>query len=588
MCGINGYVGRNNPVREMNAALLHRGPDYQGTYDDQGVHLGHCLLSIRGEPLASHQPYTKSGSPWVLIFKGQVYNTKQLSRDFSIPLQDLDTAMIFDLIEKIGWDFIHHIHGMFGIALYNKDEKIVRLYRDDAGQKPLYYSKTHDGVVFSSELKGLQSAGIRFEPDTYSTTIAGALGYIPGDRTLFSNVRKLDAGETVTIHTDGRIEQAYRPLSQKSHLTGTSSEVLTQTVQEHLQSKQKVALNLSGGMDSSLLLHEMKAAGHTMTTYTTSFEGAGESFNDDAVIACQLAKEYGTNHTEIIITKDIYQKNFIESYERLEEPNYNISLPTYLEVAKREGVSGDGNRVILSGNGGDEVFGGYPYYGKSLAYTKQIGRITPQLFNVWKWARTGNYWRYQKPVERWLAFKYFDFMGMPTAQKEVSLYIETIAEKRGLVFGDPVRDMMLLDRTIWLPGESFMQADKIYMGESLEMRAPLAYQPLRAYFDAKLNTHDYIANGGNKEYLRRLYKGKLPDYVVERKAKTGWRSPVRPWYDSEMKKLFLQILSEAPRGGIVRWDHIQKEVASKDTWPGKYVFLYLSLAILSKKYNVAL
>ena len=176
--------------------------------------------------------------------------------------------------------------------------------------------------------------------------LAASLGYIPGTKTLFSEMSKVDAGGMVTF-VNGTGTTAYAPVTITAPLSGSPKEVLEQVVTEHLQSKQKVALNLSGGIDSSLLLHEMKEAGHTLTTYTTAFDDAGETFNDDATIARRLAKVYGTNHTEILITKDLYLKNFIESYGRLEEPNYNISLPTYLEVAKQEGALGDKNRVIL-------------------------------------------------------------------------------------------------------------------------------------------------------------------------------------------------------------------------------------------------
>lgn len=571
----------------MNSVTAHRGPDFAGSYTNDGIALGHRLLSIRETADASKQPITKPGSPWVLIFNGQIYNTKELSKKFNIPYHDLDTTMIFDLIEKTGWEFARHIQGMFAIAVYNENEKILRLYRDQSGQKQIYYAPMPGMFVFSSEIKALLSAGIRAQTSIEGLQMAGALGYIPGNLTLLKEIYKLDAGEVVTVKSDGAYERAYFE-SDTNRFSGEPKAVMEELVLEHLASKQKVALNLSGGMDSSILLHEMKTAGHELITYTTSFADAGEAFNDDAEIARKLSKDYGTAHTEIEITKEIYLNNFIQSYELIEEPNYNISLPTYLEVAKREGVHGDGNRVILSGDGGDELFGGYPYYARSARYERLMGQITPLAFNLGKWMRSGAYWDYGNPVERWLAFKYFNFSGFSRDAGFVKTHLKEIASARGFSLNDPVRSQMILDRAFWMPGENFIRSDKLYMSETLEMRSPLAYEPLRAYFDARLKTEDYTADGGNKRFLRKLYAGILPDYVTKREAKTGWRSPVRPWYDKKFKDMFLSVLSDAPKGGMIDWNKIKKEVEAVDSWPGKYFFLYISLAILSKKYKITL
>jgi asparagine synthase (glutamine-hydrolysing) len=590
MCGIGGYIGDDPTLLgKINTALAHRGPDFAGEYHHNRVHLGHRLLSIRESADLSRQPFQKKDSPWVLVFNGQIYNTRSLARVHHIPFSDLDTTMLYDLIEKKGWDFVRHVHGMFTIALYNEKDRMLRLYRDSGGQKPLYFT-TIAPFAFSSELSPLVKLISSRAIDTEGLMMAGVLGYIPGSKTLFTSIEKVDAGEVVTVHEDGTLSRSYFSPLFDEPLEGNPKEVLEQVVTEHLQSKQKVALNLSGGLDSSVLLHEMKQAGHSLTTYTTAFDDAGESFNDDAAIAKLLARDYGTHHTEINISKEVYLDSFIRSYERLEEPNYNISLPTYLEVARREGISGDGNRVILSGNGGDEVFGGYRYYAESVRYQYLINRISAPLFNVGKWIRTGSYFNYGSPVDRWLAFKMFKLDGMHVDKQQALHYLKSIADARTLRLGDPVRDMMLLDRALWLAGESFMQADKLFMTHSLEVRAPLAYEPLRHYFDQRLTTKDYVSEGSNKALLRQTYKNLLPDYVIERKQKTGWRSPVRPWYakDPRFKSLFVEILDGAKRGGMVNWDALRKVVLAHDTWPGKYMFLYLSLAILSKKYDIEL
>jgi len=588
MCGINGQAkGPVNGVEMMNAALSHRGPDFAGVYTDKTVALGHRLLAIRDAASGSRQPFTKPGSPWVLIYNGQIYNTKKMCREHGIPPRDLDTAVMFDLIEKVGWDFVRHIQGMFAIALYNEKEKTLRLYRDGSGQKPVYYSFQNGSLIFASEIKALIANGVKAETSPEGLLVAASLGYIPGTLTLLKGIRKLDAGEMLT-YRNGIIEMAYFESDVAGHFDGDPKKVMEELVTEHLASKQKVALNLSGGMDSSVLLHEMKTAGHELITYTTSFADAGESFNDDAEIARKLAKHYGTTHTEIEITKDIYLDNFIDGYAAIEEPNYNISIPTYLEVAKREGVNGDGNRVILSGDGGDEVFGGYPYYGKALEYDALVRRIGNIPFSLAKWGRSGKYFDYGNPVGMWLSFKDFDFTAVRKDRKFLQEYLSGIASRRKFPLADPVRSNMILDRAFWMPGENFIRSDKLYMNETLEMRSPLAYEPFRAYFDQRLQTEDYVADGGNKRFLRNLYRGVLPEYVTEKK-KTGWRSPVRLWYQSDprFKELFLSILSDAPSGGLVDWQKVAHAIQENEQW-SKYHFLYLSLAILSKRYGITL
>lgn len=180
MCGINGFnFVSPQLIQTMNEKLAHRGPDYSGTYVDEQVSLGHTLLSIRGEPERSQQPFKKEeSSPWVLLFNGQIYNVDQIKSRFLDPAfqdEELDTAILFQLIEKRGWDFIDHIHGMFAIALYHRKENQIRLYRDPTGQKALYYYWKGAEFIFSSEIKGiLAHPTVSAETDFKGVTIAAS------------------------------------------------------------------------------------------------------------------------------------------------------------------------------------------------------------------------------------------------------------------------------------------------------------------------------------------------------------------------------------------------------------------------------
>lgn len=592
MCGIGGFSENNTELGlKINSSISHRGPDDSGVWSDSSFTLNHTLLSIRANKEKSKQPWTKTGSPWVLVFNGQIYNTESLKKEISNEYknEELDTSILYALIEKVGWNFISHIEGMFAIGLYNTKEQKLRLYRDKSGQKNIYYTHELPQFAFCSEIKGILIAvDVPRESDKTAVSVATSIGYIPGDRTLFANIRKVRPGEIVTRESSGLIKREFYKSNSEEFLNSRSENVIKKTVRNHLLSKRRVAINLSGGMDSSLLLHEMKDLGHDMHTYTTRFISEDNYLNKDADLALRLSKDYGTDHNEIEITSKIYKDNIIIACETLEEPNYNISLATYLEVAKNEGINGDNNRVILSGDGGDEVFGGYPSYKQSLYYSNLIKKITPLGFNSYKLLRDGEYWNYNDPIEKWLRMKFFFLERSDRKIKTLKFLRENLPPDWAKRTHDPVRDFMYLDRLFWLSGENFIRSDKLYMSESLELRSPLSYQPLRNYFDNKLSFKEYFQNGTNKYYLRELYRNKLPNYIIDRKDKTGWRSPIKAWWNKEYKDLFCEAFRNAPKGSEINWDKMVDEVQKSDSWPGKYFHLYLSLAVLSKKFNLPL
>lgn len=589
MCGIVGISTKDEKTGAyMLSQIHHRGPDWHATWSSEGMTLGHTLLSIRAKTEDSKQPVTQQHSEWVLVFNGQLYNIPEIKTLLPKEYENevLDTKLLFALIEKKGWRFIEYIQGMFAIGLYNKKEKELRLYRDQSGQKTIYYTHGTAPFMFASEIRALLATNtIPTTPDTEGVRIAQSIGYIPGYKTLFAHIRKLQPGEVVTIRDTTSPSRAFFTTNTTSFENHSPQDALTETIALHLAAKKEVVLNLSGGLDSSVLLHEMSQLQERVHTYTTRFVSADDSVNTDADLAQQLAREYKTIHTEILITSELFKEQLRAAYETIEEPNYNISLPTYLCVAQTEGISGKGHRVVLSGDGGDELFGGYPFYKQALRYSLLGSRFSSHAVNLYKYLRDGMYWNFSNPIELWLRTKTL----RTTAQEKNSIisYLTDILPPNYLATTDPVQQMMLLDRLFWLPNENFIRSDKLYMSQSLELRSPLAYPPLRTYFDTRYTAHDYFGDGTNKHALRLLYKNKLPDYIVTRKDKTGWRSPVHAWWDKEYKDLFSQTFSEAPRGTI-DWNALSKKVQEQETWPGKRFHLYFSLAVLSKKYNLPL
>jgi asparagine synthase (glutamine-hydrolysing) len=595
MCGILGStIVHHNTIGFENATrmLAHRGPDFTGVYRDSDIQIHHLLLAIRGTTDESKQPVHKSGSPWVLAFNGQLYNTKAIRTKIQNPVSEVDTVLLYQLIEKYGWDFIHHIHGMFAIVLYNKEERKVRLYRDSAGQKCLYYRVDREGISFASEIKGLLALTPEGKVlDPLSLKLALSIGYIPGNRTLVKDVFKIMPSEVVTYDIPKKeLSKNIFNAQDQEYYAGVSPEIIMQNVvEEHLQSKYDLSINLSGGLDSSLLFHEAVRSGRTVSAFSTRFDIESGTYNRDADLAEQLAKDYRQTFTKITITKQSYLEHFIESYTAIEEPNFNISIPIYFETARTEGINGKGLRVVLSGDGGDELFGGYPHYAEVKRIAQLQSDYTRLGINLYKWLRNGYYIDYPLPIDTFYALRGFrkDWEGNHMDRKSTLSYLHTITDESMTLYGekpDPVSQLMLFDRFVWLASENFIRSDKLYMHESMEMRCPLAYQPLRTYMDMNISASQYIDSRTNKIFLRNLYKEKLPSYITLRKDKTGWRAPVAVWYDKEYKRFFLDIISSMEdTNTLINWNTIKKVIESSDVWPGKTAHLYLSLALIIKK-----
>lgn len=599
MCGINGLIrAKAGALERMNSALQHRGPDFAGHYTDERISLGHTLLSIRGDVDESVQPYTAPSSKWVLLFNGQIYNTQQLKKLLPNAYQseNLDTALLFALIESKGWDFISYVHGMFAIALYNKEEGVVKLYRDPSGQKNIYYAADTALFIFSSEIRGIQAAeAVTLETNHHALFIAGTLGYIPGRQTLYTSIFKLAPSEVLSYDLQSN---TYSIQLFESHANNYFPESIPKAfemlVEEHLQGNVEIALNLSGGLDSSLLLHEIVKTGRRIKTYSTSFEGGVGDLNEDAELAARLSKEYGVEHRPIRLTKEEYLSAFIDSYSIIEEPNFNISAPIYLLTAMREGSNGDRNRVVFSGDGGDELFGGYSYYTRNYRDDKLLKTYGSLVFNMVRNVRNGTqHLDFRNPSDRWFFYKFFRENYVQDPHFSVSRYVQESSQPFLNEYAQhdaSVYRTTLMDRFTWLSNENFIRSDKIYMSQSMEMRCPLAYHPFREFIDSRLSAGDYVSENENKIALRRWYEGVLPEYITHRTKKTGWRAPVSVWYDDSFKELFVSLVRTAKSSsqGLIDWSAIERKIIGSDTWPGKQVHFYVALAALGARQGIKL
>ena len=367
--------------------------------------------------------------------------------------------------------------------------------------------------------------------------ISLALGYLPGPLTLFQGVSKVQPGECVVYDLNTK-KLGSSFIENKNYLRCSSvAEAISSSISVHLQSKYPISLNLSGGLDSTTILYEAVSQGYGLSTYTTRFDINVDKYNEDALLAARYSHEMGCNHNELLITKKDYLDNFVESYQAIEEPNYNISIPIYLIMAKKQGIYGDRNRVILSGDGGDELFAGYPYYFNNKKYDFLS---KTRLLSLMKFKSRFRSLDYSDVTSRWFAFKNFYPDNFINHRRDIGFFVDYLSRltcqyDRYVSQSNSIKKMMFVDRIFWLASENFIRSDKLYMSQSSELRNPFSYTPLRQFCDHFLKSDEYISKKSNKLKLRNLYSDKIPSYIKDKNTKTGWRAPVFEWYGPSVK-----------------------------------------------------
>ena len=394
MCGICGKVYLNNDnmvnqnlVKKMMDAIHHRGPDDEGMYINGQVDLGHKRLSII-DLNTGKQPVSNEDGKVQVVFNGEIYNFKEL-RTFLLQKghvfkTETDTEVIVHLYEEHGEGFISKLRGMFAFALWDERKKILLLARDRVGIKPLYYSLTNNSLVFASEMKAiLQDPSVRREVapaiiDRFLTFL-----YLPGTETLIKNIHKLSPGYFL-IFKNGKIKiEQYWDLNFSSFNSKYSFDdlkeqlvdLLRESMRVHMISDVPVGFLLSGGIDSTALLSFAKEeTDKDISTFTIGFEG--ESFADERPYARLAAEKFGTKHYEMTITARDFLEFLPKYVWHMEEP---VCEPPAIALYYISKLAKEHVKVLISGEGGDEAFAGYPNY-RNMVWLERLKK-TSGLFN---------------------------------------------------------------------------------------------------------------------------------------------------------------------------------------------------------------
>ena len=575
MCGIAGIAGRRDEalVKGMTDALAHRGPDDEGVYADDHVTLGHRRLSII-DLSAGHQPMSNAeGTLWI-VYNGEVYNFQELRQQLESRGQvfrtQSDTEVILAAYEVFGDACVERLQGMFAFALWDTRERRLLLARDPVGVKPLYYAQAGGMLYFASEMKALLQCphverAIDFEAlDDYLTYL-----YTVPPRTFFRSIRQLPPGHLATWQEGTwsmrrywrlRFEPEERPEGEWAEAVYAK---LGDTVGKHMIADVPLGAFLSGGLDSASIVHHMAQRSAKPLTFTIGFGAEGNQY-DESAEAREMAAFFGTQHHELTVEADVVELLPV-LVRHFDEPFGNpTALLTYaLCKLVREHVT-----VILSGDGGDECFGGYPryagaqwaqHYRKIPAALRRYAlnpliQLLPEStrgFHTLRRVREFSAGTLLDPVDM-----YASWIGYYSGAERQQLYTgdtrQTVGERDSLEFVrglaaecagvDPISQAMYIDVHSFLPNNVLQYGDRMSMAHSLEARVPLADHTLFELL-AKVPASLKMRGGTSKYLLRQCMASHLPSGTVQRK-KRGFNPPMGVWLNTRLKGIVDEFLSE--------------------------------------------
>lgn len=623
MCGICGILGfeDKNLLRAMCDVVSHRGPDDFGVYIDKNICLGHRRLSII-DLEGGHQPmHNEDESVW-LIGNGEIYNYKKLMTDLSTMGHKFyttnDNETIVHLYEEYGDEFVKKLRGMFAFALWDGNKKKLVLARDRLGIKPLYYTFVGKNLLFGSEIKSLlQYEELERAVDYDAMNEFLTFRYVPGPRTMFKGIKKLLPGE-ILVCEKGRVEtKRYWDLDfsieagmSESYCLEQIEKMLTKSVLMRLMSDVPLGVYLSGGRDSSMVVAFMsKLIDTPIKTFTVGF---GLEKFDDNYYAKIVAERFGTEHHELLVEPET-MRTLPEVIWHFDEPIADpAAIPTYLlsKFAKKYVT------VVLSGEGGDELFGGYEQY-KIMCVTKKYERILPPFI----FSNLLNVMRIMPKRFLDIFFKYTSRLG-EEGMKRFSKYVLSLDDKaksylsivsifdedekerlvvekrRSYLKAEDIRgfltenyfenrrtrdlltQLLLLETKIQLPDNFLMKVDKMTMAESIEARVPLLDYKL-AEFVATAPSKLKLNGWTDKYIFRKLMDQFLPREVIKRR-KARFFVPIDLWLSGELKDLASQILYDSSYFNPRYIDHVFRNFRDSRLYYARQLWNLLTFEIWHK------
>ena len=560
MCGIAGFAGFQTPIEEstrqlqaMCDAIRHRGPDSAGYHVADGVALGMRRLSIIDVGGGLQPIYNEDGSV-VVVFNGEIYNHHALRQELEVSEHTFrthsDTEVLVHLYEELGVEMVSRLRGMFAFAIWDSRNGSLLIARDRTGMKPLSYLESPEGLVFCSELRSLYALqGDSLQVSASAVMQYLAFGYVPDPGSIFEGVKKLPPGHLLEWTADkGTLVRKYWTPPQPSGQIIDEQELiealrikLDAAVASHLESEVPLGAFLSGGLDSSTVVALMgRHAAGRVRTFSIGF---AEAEYDESVAARAVALELGTEHTDLILSPNV-EEMFETIATMFDEPFADSSaIPTFaVAQLARQSVT-----VALSGDGGDELFGGYSRYRKALGQSGNGGNATGKLLSALGLMLPHVFPGRNRLVDlgrsRW--GRYATMVTQPVrvdeggvARADLPGGAEPIADqlRRWIpveLADDFAAAMMQVDLETYLPGDILTKVDRTSMAVSLEARVPLLDFDL-VDFALSIPGSGRVNANESKRLFRRAIKGIAPDSVLSR-PKRGFEVPLGLWFRGPLR-----------------------------------------------------
>jgi len=597
MCGIYGSLALRagarasiDVLRRMAAVTVHRGPDDEGEYQDDWIALGMRRLSIL-DLAGGHQPIPNEDGTILVVCNGEIYNYRELSESLQASGHRFrtrsDTEVLVHLYEQYGDDFVTHLNGMFAFALWDTSRRRLLIGRDRLGIKPVYFHDSGAQLVFSSEAKAIlaaTSAGVEVDPLALREYLA--LGYVPTPRSMFRGIQKLPPASLLVCEKGKATVSRYWTPSGQGEELGSDEEwarrfldTMDRAVHSQMVSDVPLGAFLSGGIDSSTVVALMaRHSSKPVKTYSIGFDtAAGAGYYNELPWARQVASLFRTDHREILVRPNV-ARLLPRLLWHLDEPVADSAFITTFLVAQfaREDVT-----VILSGVGGDELFGGYRRYLDGY-YDRYYRLLTPwlrrnvlnpivralpsdrhsKLMNFSRHLRTYLLSHGSSFEERYRAYlQVFAKASVDTLLRDGGAYqtdaLDTALREGG---GDPLRRMMSVDLLTQLPDDLLMLTDRMTMATSLECRVPFLDNTV-IDMSLAMPSHLKVRGRNLKHIMKRALRDVLPAEILDR-GKRGFGAPVGAWFKQELAPLVRQVLSResVDKRGLFNWDVVEQVI----------------------------
>ena len=577
MCGISGTTKDDRGrVELMSNALAHRGPDGADVYVDENITLGHRRLAIIDLSDRALQPMKSVDGRYVIVFNGEIYNYRELREELRGAYRfqtESDTEVLLVAYMVWGEQMFTRLRGIFAFGIWDTEKKELLLARDHMGVKPLYYTLEQGVLSFASEIPALMQGMSSPTFDMSSVGFYLSMEYVPGPKTLIDGIFKLRPGQFLRFKNGSYSVKSF--LETTSAIQECTSEGLYNSigtsVQRQLVSDRPVGAYLSGGFDSSIVVHHMAQHVQKTRTYSVDFEsvlgqeGDSAKFNADARLAERTASYYGTDHKTFTITLEDIRNTIERATSSANEPIANATAITQFLLS--DFVRKDGTVVVLGGDGGDELFAGYTRHRIAMgAYMFQQLPQFLQRFGAKAHPRLGKLSiPFFTPLHMALMVKDEKkinpfLVGQLHINKEIASYFDELYNHVPQVGRHPLDVFMEVDRQTWLADECFIRSDYASMAHGLELRVPFVDIDLVRYAN-EISIWKKVLPHQGKRILRDVYKSHLPKYLYA-EPKRGWLSPAAKWFrDPVINKFAKEVFSSQYYSGldsVFDWKKVQE------------------------------